>query len=69
METPKVISWKNMPTRLPIWTSATAYLLLEHFNASQVIWGVVGTIFGLGWIVAVIQLFREEKVELFKPTN
>lgn len=75
MDTPQVISWKNMPARLPIWTTATAFLLLDRFKANGVVWGIAGTIFFFAWIVSIIQMFRENRVDMTdflkgkKPSN
>jgi hypothetical protein len=60
----KVVAYENLPARLPIWTSATAWLLLDRFKPPGWAWGVVGTIFVFLWIICLIDLSREERIKL-----
>jgi hypothetical protein len=60
----KVISHKNLPTRLPIWTTVTAGLLLDRFSSPDWVWGIVGTLFVIVWIVCIISIRTQDHVEL-----
>jgi len=66
MKKRKVVSEKNLPTRLPVWSSLIVWLLLDRFNPPGWAWGVVGTVFVFFWIVAITDIFVREDVELFK---
>jgi len=41
----KVLKPNNLPTRLPVWSTATSFLLLERFDAPQWLWGALGFFF------------------------
>lgn len=64
MKAKKVVAYENLPARLPIWVSATAWLLLDRFKPPGWVWGVVGTIFVFMWIISIVELTREERVKL-----
>lgn len=65
----KVLKANNLPTRLPLWSTATWFLLMERFNAPQWLWGALGFFFFIGWCVAIYLLATEEKVDLLKNDN
>lgn len=66
MEKQRVISRKSLPAKLPIWTTVLMFLLLDRFNAPGWVWGGMGVIFAIAWIVSVYQTFWLEKdVDLF----
>lgn len=60
----RVISRKNLPKRIPLYQAMVAYLMLDKFNASGWVWGVVGTIFFLVTIVSFHDIMTEDEVEL-----
>ena len=60
MKTKKVVSYDNLPTRLPIWPTGTAFLLLDRFHAVGWVWGIFGTLFALIWIVALYAVWTQE---------
>lgn len=62
----KVISYKNMPVRLPVGGSCVLYLLLDRFQAPGWVWGVLGTLLAILWIVAVHKMFTQKQTELFE---
>jgi len=66
MKTEKVISTKNLPVKMPIWSSITAALALDHWNAPEWLWGAVGLFFILGWVVIIISMVKQEKVDVFE---
>lgn len=62
----KVLANSNMPARLPLWSSLTCYLALEHWNAPQWLYGAMGLYFLIAWIGSIIELATQEKVDLLK---
>lgn len=62
----RVIANNNLPTRLPLWSTATWFLLMERFNAPQWLWGSLGFFFLLAWGAAIYGVVTEEKVDLLK---
>lgn len=72
MDTKKVISNSNLPAKLPIWSSITAALALDYWNAPEWLIGAVGLFFIVGWILIIIKMAIQEKVDVFeevkKPT-
>lgn len=72
MDTKKVISNSNLPAKLPIWSSITAALALDYWNAPEWLIGAVGLFFIVGWILIIINMVIQEKVDVFeeakKPT-
>ena len=62
-----VLDHNCLPSRLPIWTSATAWLLLDRFSPSGWVWGAVGCFFLLLWIVAIWAVVTQEKVNPLDP--
>ena len=64
MSRTKVIAGKNLPIRLPITLSILLWLLLDRLGAPSWVWGVVGTLLAIVWIVAIYAVFTQESVEL-----
>lgn len=62
----KVLKRNNLPTRLPLWQSITCLLALEHWNAPEWMYGVMGLLFLSLWIASIIMLAKEEGVDLLK---
>lgn len=62
----KVIPNKIMPTRLPIWPTCVVYLLMDKFNAVGWVWGAVGVLWLIVWIVAIARLLNEQEIDLDK---
>jgi hypothetical protein len=65
MKTRKVISPKNL-SKSPILLGAVLYLLLDKFNASGVVWGIVIALYGIMFIAWVVDLFNTENVNIFE---
>jgi hypothetical protein len=66
MKTRKAISNKNLSSKSPILLGAVLYLLLDRFNASGVVWGIVIALYGIMFIAWVIDLFNTENVDIFE---
>jgi hypothetical protein len=69
MKVRKVIANNNMPVRLPIWSSITALIALEHWNAPQWVYGATGLFFLIIWIASIILLIVEEKTDIFNDNK
>jgi len=55
-----VIPWDALPAQLPVQTTAVVYLLLEHFDAPGLVWGVVGTLLALLWAGAMVRMWNQK---------
>jgi len=62
----KVLKRNNMPTRLPLWQSVTCLLALEHWNASEWVYGVMGLLFLLIWVASIVMLVKEKQIDLLE---
>lgn len=62
----KVLANNNLPTSLPIWSTITCWLALEHWNAPQWLYGALGLFFLIAWVVCIVGVVTEEKVDLLK---
>lgn len=60
----KVISRKNLPTKIPLVTILLAYLFLDKFNAPQWLWGVVITVLSICVIVCIVAMCNEESIDI-----
>lgn len=60
----KVVSFKNLPTRLPIYQGLTLWLVLDRVDAPSWAWGAVGTLFGLLFLVALYIVCTQKQVEI-----
>jgi hypothetical protein len=59
------ISTTNMPTRIPLTSTAIALFLLDYYNAPGWLWGVLITILSLAWMAAIYAIFSEDYVDIF----
>lgn len=64
-----VVSNKNLPSRLPVFSAITTYLALEHFNAPEWLYGAIGLFFLLAFIGSIYSIVMSERVEIFPPTE
>jgi hypothetical protein len=62
----KVISRKNLPANIPLWSTLTAYLTLDKFNAPEWLWGVIAFVFIGGWITAIYRIISDDDIDLLK---
>jgi multisubunit Na+/H+ antiporter MnhE subunit len=60
----KKVSPKNLPTRLPFLFSAVIWLLLDRFQASDLISGIVYTLLAIIWIGALVGLHQEKHCDI-----
>lgn len=61
----KVISPKSLPTKLPVWQTLVAFLALEYWDAREWIYGACGLFFFIIWLTAIINIIREQRVDIF----
>lgn len=61
----KVIKVKNLPTRLPVFSTVVLLLALDRIGASKFWWGVGITLCVLLWIGCVITRWQEEATDIF----
>ena len=64
-----VVSWKNLPMRMPLMFTAVCYLLLDRLAAPGWVWGVVGTLVIAMWLTWIADVIQRDGVELFKDKN
>ncbi len=60
----RVIKRDNLPSKIPVFQMMTAYLMLDKFNATDWVWGVVGTIMAVVFIGNVVNFFKETEVDV-----
>lgn len=68
MDTKKVISSKNLPTKIPVLSTVVYATALDYWNAPQWLWGAVGLLMALAWIGSIIAKVREEEEDIFETT-
>lgn len=61
----KVIDQKNLPVKLPVFPTATAWLLLDRFQAPGWVQGCVYTLFGLIWLASIIAVWKQQPTNIF----
>ena len=59
-----VVSWHQLPTRMPLLGSVVLWLALDRLDAAGWVWGVVGTVVVVGWLFWALSLFIEKHVEI-----
>lgn len=66
-KTIRVVSPKNIKPKFPVAWTISIFLLLDHFNAAQWVWGAVGVFIGIIWlaIMYVLVMWKYEEVDLF----
>lgn len=62
----KVISSKNLPIKLPVWSTLLTFHFLMYYNASQWLFGAFGVVYLLLWIFAIIRKTKEKETEILK---
>jgi hypothetical protein len=60
----RTISPANLPMRPPLWITVMLWLLLDRVHASAFVWGVVGVLVLLAWIVWIYDMSTREDVDL-----
>lgn len=66
MERLKVIKTVNLPTKLPLTSSAVVYLLMKQTNASSFVCGIFVALWAILWIVSIVLMFCQEPIDIFE---
>lgn len=69
MESKKVISKKNLPTRSPILTTVVYVLAMDYWNAPQWLWGAVGLFLIFIWIAWIVSFFNQDEIDVMSTWN
>ncbi len=64
-----VILPKNMPARLPVWSTAVVWLLLDRLKPPEWVWGAVGFLMLTIWLILIYAVCTQETVDLFKDQD
>jgi hypothetical protein len=62
----KVINWKQLPIRSPVPNTLLWVTALHYWSAPGWLWGVIGVFVVLHWVLAFVEGFTAEKVDVFK---
>jgi len=57
----KVISEKYLPARPPLALSIAIWLLMDRYKAPGWVYGTVGTLMAIDWIVCIVLIFIEHR--------
>jgi len=69
MESKKVISKNNLPTRSPILSTVVYVLAMDYWNAPQWLFGAVALILLFIWIAWIISLFNQDEIDVMIKWN
>lgn len=62
----KVIKYKNLPTRLPLFQTLTTFLAMDYWCAPSWMFGAVSFAVVVVWIACIHSIVSNETVDLFK---
>ena len=57
----KVISYKQLPTRYPTHLTLTCWLLLDRLHADRLLYGIIGTLLVILWVICIYASWKEEQ--------
>jgi hypothetical protein len=60
----RVISRKNLPTRMPLMGTFVYFLMLDRVHAASWVWGAFGVLVIIGWIAWLFDLCSRTDVDL-----
>ena len=63
MKKTKVI--KNIPNKLPLTSTVLYTFLLYYFDVNGIVWGIFGTIYAIYWILVIVIIYNQERIDLF----
>lgn len=61
----KVVHSANLPARLPIYQTATVWLLVDRFDTPPLWRGVIYAVLALIWVGAFIRLWVEKPTRIW----
>lgn len=56
----RVISANQLPIRVPVFQTMTLWLFLDRLQPSLLVWGVVGTLWCIAMIGALVLVFTQK---------
>lgn len=56
---------KNERPKLPVLGTAVVYLLLDKFNSPEWVWGAIGILLLIAWIVAIALIYKMDGIDIF----
>lgn len=62
----KTIKRGNLPTRLPVSLTLITYMGLDTYKAPGWIWGALGIVFLLLWVISIYAICIEKQVDIFE---
>jgi hypothetical protein len=62
----KVINNRNLPARLPLWSTVTTGLVLDRLNAPGWLWGALSVFFVLIWAAVIQDILTSQVMEEVK---
>lgn len=62
----KVISFKNLPYRMPIYQTVSLWLLADRFQVPEMMWGFVWAFIFLLWTAWVYGITHTEEVDILE---
>jgi hypothetical protein len=66
MKNKKVISWKNKAMGSPLQLFIIIWLLLDRYNASQLVYGIIGTLCMLVLIAYIADRLNTTEIDIFE---
>ena len=62
----KVISFKNEPTKLPVYQTMVCWLLMDRLHSPVWMWGAIGMLFLFIWIASIYSMSKQKQVNIFE---
>lgn len=69
MKSKTVVSFDNLPAKLPLNTSLVWVTCLSYWEAPEWLIGVVGFLLVLGWIGYFISMSKQSQVDIFEDSQ
>jgi len=66
MRNKKVISYSNLPTKLPLTGTIAIAVALDYYNAPNWLKVILYSYLTMIWIFKIIKVTKEKEVDLFK---
>lgn len=61
---PRVIARKNLPARIPVFSTVVLWLLLDRLGVRGVWVGVIWTLWGVWVLIAVFVFFMQHETDI-----
>lgn len=61
-----VISYKNLPAKMPVTQSIVFCLLLDRLQVPGFVWGIAISMIVIWWIIAIYVFFYQKTVDIFE---